>query len=149
MSGQRWGIPLLALALAIAAAGAIVLWSPRLGGPGGASLCANNDSALRRVELVFGLSRKGRADISETEWSDFLAHEITPRFPDGLTVLAGNGQWRGPDGTVVREPARLLLVWTPPAPDLDGKIEHIRSAWKREQQQDSVLRAVGTDCVSF
>jgi hypothetical protein len=149
MSGQRWGIPLLALALMIAAAGAIVLWLPRLGTSGGAVLCANNGSALRRVELVFGLSRKGRSDVSETEWSDFLAREITPRFPDGLTVLAANGQWRGPGGTIVREPARLLLVWTPPAPDLDGKIEHIRAAWKREQQQDSVLRAIGTDCVSF
>jgi hypothetical protein len=127
----------LLFALVVAGIGTALLLGIGRGGSEMA-VCANGDRALRRVELVFGLSRTGRTDVSETEWSDFLAREVTPRFPDGLTVLGANGQWRNSAGTLVREPARLLLVWAAAAPDLDQRIEHIRTAWKREQQQDSV-----------
>lgn len=141
---------LLALALVVGAAGTTLFLAPQFrDGIKNAQACAAGDERLRRIELVFGLSRKGRADVSEAEWSDFMEREVTPRFPDGLTVIAANGQWRNAAGMIVREPARLLLVWAAAIPDLDQRIEHIRTAWKREQQQESVLRAFSTDCVSF
>jgi hypothetical protein len=104
---------------------------------------------MRRVELVFGFSRKNRVDVSEADWAAFLAREVTPRFPEGLTVLAAHGQWQDRSGAIVREPARLVLIWARTAADLDQRIEHIRTAWKREHEQESVLRAESTDCVSF
>jgi len=150
MNAQRWRTSMLALALAMGAAGVALVWAPRFqSGIEHAQGCDEGGTRLRRIELVFGLSRKAREDVSEVEWSDFLAREVTPRFPDGLTVLAANGQWRNAAGVIVREPARLLLVWAAAAPDLDQRIEQIRTAWKREQQQESVLRADSTDCVSF
>lgn len=150
MNAQRLRTPVLALALAIGASGLALMWAPRFqSGNDYAQDCGDGSMRLRRIELVFGLSRKEREDVSEAEWSDFLAREVTPRFPDGLTVLAANGQWRNAAGTIVREPARLLLVWVAAAPDLDRRIEQIRAAWKREQQQASVLRADSADCISF
>ncbi|MGE0765203.1 MAG: DUF3574 domain-containing protein [Hyphomicrobiaceae bacterium] len=149
MSIQRWPSAWIAISIVLAAAGAAALWDSRVGGARSAGVCARGDAALRRVELVFGFSRKGRVDVGEAEWSDFLAREVTPRFPDGLTVLPASGQWRTRAGNIVQEPARLLLVWAAAAPDLDERVEQIRAAWKREQKQDSVLRAYGTDCVSF
>jgi hypothetical protein len=104
---------------------------------------------MQRVELVFGLSRKGRTDVSDAEWAQFLDREVTPRFPDGLTVLAGSGQWRNSAGVVIKEPARVLLVWVKPAADLEARITAVREAWKASQQQESVLRADGTSCVTF
>ncbi|MEE7470041.1 hypothetical protein MOF8_26965 [Methylobacterium oryzae] len=47
----------------------------------------------------------------------FLAERITPRFPEGLTVFAGRGQWRGPDGRIVHEAARIVLIVTEPTPE--------------------------------
>ena len=104
---------------------------------------------MQRVELVFGMSRAGRVDVGEDEWTAFLAREVTPRFPDGLTVLAANGQWRGASGSVVREPARVLLIWIARSPDLETRIEAVRAAWKAAHAQESVLRADGASCVSF
>jgi len=150
MTVQRWRLPTLALAFAIGATGVALILAPRFqGGIEHTQGCGDGGTRLRRVELVFGLSRKEREDVSEAEWSDFLSREVTPRFPDGLTVLAANGQWRNVAGVIVKEPARLLLVWAAAAPDLDQRIEQIRTAWKREHQQESVLRADSADCVSF
>src|ERR1051325_10759712 len=47
-----------------------------------------------RTEMIFGLGRRGGADVSDAQWRDFVDHEITPRFPDGLSILNARGQWR-------------------------------------------------------
>ena len=104
---------------------------------------------MRRIELIFGLARKGRNEIGEEEWVAFLERVVTPRFPDGLTVFQGQGQWRSPAGIAVKEASRLLLIWAKPADDLEARIEALRDTWKAAQQQESVLRADGNSCVSF
>ncbi len=45
---------------------------------------------------------------------DFLAKEVTPRFPDGLSLFSGYGQWRNPEGRILKEMSRLLLIWYVP-----------------------------------
>ena len=54
-----------------------------------------------RTTLYFGLThRAGR--VSESQWQAFLREEVTPRFPDGLTVWQTDGQWRKSDGRIGR-----------------------------------------------
>lgn len=149
MIAQRWHAPMLALALALGF-GAAQLFSARHGGMSEATpSCGAGGHLLRRVELVFGLSRPSGEPVGEDAWSAFLAREVTPRFPDGFTVLSAGGQWRNAAGVIVKEPSRVILIWAQPAADLEARIETIRSAWKAEQHQESVLRAVRTDCVAF
>ena len=112
-------------------------------------VCAAGAKAFARVELMFGMSRKGGRTITEAEWRSFLAEEVTPRFPDGLTVLPGFGQWRNAEKRLVREPMRLLIILFAPAADSEARIEAIRDTFKRRFQQDSVLRVDSTACVSF
>src|SRR5687768_14431484 len=61
-----------------------------------------------RAELYFGTTRPDGSIVSEAEWSDFLDAEITPRFPDGLTVLTGLGQFRGDSG-IIQERSQVLI----------------------------------------
>lgn len=147
MTSERRQSALLVLALALGAGGTWLGFTsargPVLAG------CSVDGDLMQRIELVFGLARRGRPDIGEAEWRQFLDREVTPRFPDGLTVLAGDGQWRDPAGIAVKEPARLLLIWAKPATDLGVRIEAVRTAWKQAHTQDSVLRAMATNCVSF
>jgi hypothetical protein len=74
---------------------------------------------------------------------------VTPRFPDGLTVLSGYGQWRGPSGTIAKEPSRELLIWYRRNDRTDAEIEAIRQAYKTKFAQESVLRVDGLSCASF
>jgi hypothetical protein len=114
-----------------------------------ASACRAGGKEMHRLELLFGMGRKGGGEVSEADWRTFLDAEVTPRFPDGLTVLTGYGHWRGAGDTLVKETSRMLLIWYPESADRDAGIEAIRAAYKRRFGQDSVLRAEGSSCVSF
>lgn len=117
--------------------------------PVGTPACQSPAKVMLRVELVFGLSRQGQPDIDDAAWRQFLASEITPRFPDGLTVVSAHGQWRNAGGAIITEPARMLLIWAPPTDDLGPRLDAIRTAWKRAHRQESVIRAESPACLSF
>lgn len=112
-------------------------------------ICKDPASPMARLELLFGADRAGGTPVGEAEWSLFLDSEVTPRFPDGLTVLDGAGQWRSGGGGILRERSRLLLIWYRPTARSEADIEAIRAAYKQRFAQESVLRADGVSCVSF
>lgn len=111
--------------------------------------CPAAEKPVAQFELLFGARRKNAAPVGEEEWAAFLAAEVTPRFPDGITVFTGQGQWRGPDGVIIKETSRMLVIWYPKKDESGALIEAIRSAYKERFSQDSVLRADGWSCVSF
>jgi hypothetical protein len=103
---------------------------------------------MTRLELLLGAS-KPRGSVGPRAWARFLATEVTPRFPEGLTVFEGYGQWRGGSRSITRERSRLLLIWYEPNAESETKIEAIRAAYKKRFGQTSVMRADGASCVSF
>jgi hypothetical protein len=112
--------------------------------------CQAPAKLMARLELVFGAGHAGGGQtISERRFMGFLATEVTPRFPDGLSLFSGYGQWRDGKGRLIREPSRLLLIWYVPGQESEARIEAIRTAYKRRFHQQSVLRADGSSCVSF
>jgi hypothetical protein len=103
---------------------------------------------MARLELVLG-SGLQRGSVGPRAWARFIATEVTPRFPDGLTIFEGYGQWRGHSRRITRERSRLVLIWYEPGPKAEAKIEAIRATYKERFRQESVLRADGLSCVSF
>jgi len=116
--------------------------------PTGLSPCRPGAAEMARTELLFGTGRKDGAAVGDVEWQAFVESEVTPRFPDGLTVLTGYGQWKS-GGRVRKEGSRVLLIWAPRAPDNDARIEAIRDRYKARFEQESVMRVDGLSCVSF
>ncbi len=115
-----------------------------LAGPARAETsCAPPDRIMARVELIFG------GGVAEGRFMAFLAKEVTPRFPDGLSLFSGYGQWRHPDGLLHKETSRLLLIYYSPDAHSSEKIEAIRNAYKKRFRQQAVLRADSFSCVSF
>ena len=150
-SGKRGtgnaGLLVAALGGLALAAAAILAVRPAFQGEG-ATACRPGSVQMARLELLFGSGRKDLGAVGEVEWQNFVDGEITPRFPDGLTVLTGYGQWRSGEA-ILKEGSRLLLVWYPRAADSEAKIEAIRDAYKARFGQESVLRADGLSCVAF
>jgi hypothetical protein len=108
-----------------------------------------------RTELYFGVGRAeepgdGRLRAKEADWQAFLDREVTPRFPDGLTVLDAYGQWldRRSD-----KPARLrtkvLVILHEDTPASRAAIDAIRLAWKAQWHDQSVLLVNESADVSF
>lgn len=87
--------------------------------------------------------------VSDTEWQDFVDAEITPRFPDGLSVADVSGQWRGPDGVIVREPSKTVMVVLTGAETEQASLDAIRTAYVERFDQDAVMLIQQTACVGF
>jgi hypothetical protein len=105
--------------------------------------------AFARTELFFGLSRPGGV-VSETEFQVFIDTQVTPRFPQGLTLLSGAGQFRDASGKTVIEGSKLLVLLYPRRDrDANAKIESIRREYRYRFEQQSVLRSDETSCVSL
>jgi len=101
-----------------------------------------------QVDLYFGLVTKGR-EIGEAAWAAFLGEEVTPRFPDGLSVIDVAGQYRTPAGRITRERSKLLIVVVLDAPAHLLKVQAIVDAYKRKFDQLSVLRVERAICAAF
>jgi hypothetical protein len=95
-----------------------------------------------RSELYFGRSKPGGGLVSDEDWRSFLADTVTPRFPDGFTVLAAVGQYREKSGKVITEPSQvLILLYSKRSKKVSrAKIEEIRAAYIKRFDQESVLR---------
>jgi hypothetical protein len=111
--------------------------------------CKVGAEPMARLELLFGMSRHGGEPINDQEWQSFVDQEVTPRFPDGMTVVSAYGQWKNQAGQITKENSRLLLIWYQPKPESEGLIEAIRTAYKARFRQESVMRVDGLSCVSF
>jgi len=82
----------------------------------------------------------GGGEITEEQWRAFVAEEVTPRFPDGLTLWRAEGQWREADGEIVREPVLVIEIVHPHSLAIDAEINAIAVAYKQRFRQEAVMR---------
>jgi hypothetical protein len=104
------------------------------------------------TRLYFGLGPADHPDqgVNEAQWRDFLDKEVTPRFPDGLSVLEVYGQWQGKNERAPeRLRSKLLVIDFPDTGENRAKIEAIRAAWKQRTGDQSVMRVTEPADVSF
>ncbi|HEY2445855.1 MAG TPA: DUF3574 domain-containing protein [Rhizomicrobium sp.] len=125
----------------------------------GVAGCANLQTgscvtpASRRMtvtEMFFGRDIPGRAPLTEKEWSAFVALTITKEFPDGFTVLDGDGYWLDPrTNAPAREGAKILIAAAVPSDGLAARIERISDAYKTDFHQESVGVLAYRACGNF
>lgn len=102
-----------------------------------------------RTELYFG-TNKLNGEVTDDEFRIFVDTEVTPLFPDGLTLLTGYGQFRSSSGTLIREKSHVLILFYPPQMrDANKNVQEIREIYKRVHGQESVLRVDSFSFVSF
>jgi hypothetical protein len=107
--------------------------------------CNGNQKSWMVAELLFG-----RSNVSDAAWDRFLTAEVTPRFPDGLTVYDARGQWRNPQTKKIsRERSKVVMIAMPPADDNQTRLSAIIEAYKTRFKQQSVGLIVRPSCVSF
>ncbi|WP_186416699.1 DUF3574 domain-containing protein [Bosea sp. CS1GBMeth4] len=130
-----------ALALASSLAGCAGLARP---------VCGPGQQAMLSAELLFGRKIGDRVGVGEYAFRRFVDEEVTPRFPDGLTVLDAGGQYRDRDrDLLIREPSKLVLIATPDEPASRDRLAAVIDAYKRRFSQQSVGLILKPACVSF
>ncbi len=102
------------------------------------------------AELLFGRNADDRVAVSEAAFRRFVAREIVPRFPGGLTVLDAAGQWRDQArGRLIREPSKVVQIVLFGGADDVAKLDAIAAAYKRQFRQKSVGIMTWSACVQF
>ena len=103
-----------------------------------------------RLYFGLGLADHPEQGISEARWREFLDREVTPRFPDGLSVEEIYGQWQGKNQTAPeRLRTKCLIIDYPDTAENREKIEAVRAAWKKLTGDQSVMRVTVPADVSF
>lgn len=106
--------------------------------------CPPPQKPMLDIELLLG-----RGKATDARWKQFLAREVTPRFPDGLTVYETTGQWRDPaTKAIARENSRVLRI-VAPADTAPEKIGEVAEAYKKQFRQKSVGIVTRPVCASF
>jgi hypothetical protein len=140
------GFALRAAAAAVLASGLAGCASLGLDGPS----CPTGAKPMRTAQLFFGQNIGGKPGVTDLDFRKFVDEELTPRFPQGLTVLDGGGQWKGPDQKLIRESAKVVVLVLPPRSLATGfKLNEVREAYKQRFRQDSVMIVTQRSCASF
>ena len=129
---MRWLAPVAVVILLLSAGCATV----------GGFECPDGMDEFTELNVYFGQEKGDGATVSEEEWRAFLADTVTPRFPDGLTVLDARGQWLDTsEGRLHRESTKLLNVLVPQDAANAGvaSVLEIADAYKERFQQQAVF----------
>jgi hypothetical protein len=86
--------------------------------------------------------------VSQSQWDQFVNEHITPRFPEGFTIVPAEGRYLQ-DGRTIAEPSRLVILYYPRSRSADARIDAIARQYAEQFSQDSVLRADSSGRVRF
>ena len=116
--------------------------------PAATAACGPSGTSHIRTTLYFGLTRPSGI-VSEREWRQFVSEQVTPQFPDGLTIWTAEGQWRRPDGRIGRERSKVLLLVHDDTAAARAMLATVVTAYKQRFQQESVLWESTHVCATF
>ena len=110
--------------------------------------CTPPAAPVIRSALYFGLRRGQSGEVTREEWEQFVARDVTPRF-GGLTVFEAQGQWLGPDGPLLREPSRVVVILHPDGEGPRAAIADVIRLYKTRFDQQAVLWEVSAACAAY
>lgn len=100
--------------------------------------CPAGQEHMRTAQLFLG-GPFGAAAVGEADIRRFVDQEVTPRFPDGVTILEGGGQWRGAENRLIREARKVVLIVLPAKRDGQERLAAVRAAHRARFQQEAVV----------
>ena len=110
--------------------------------------CSPNEHPVIIETLYFGTAKPG-GTVSATEWESFVNEIVVPAFPEGLTAWDTSGRWRMATGIVEQETSHILQLTQDGSTRKDSAIQSVIQTYKREFQQEAVMRIRSQACRSF
>jgi hypothetical protein len=105
---------------------------------------------LIQVEMFFGRDVEGHGEVTNKQWSNFLASDVAPRFPDGFTVFDASGEWLNPATHFASDEAsKVLLILARPSDSVAADVAAIADSYKRKFRQQAVGVVTSESCAAF
>ncbi len=87
--------------------------------------------------------------VSAAEWQAFLAQDVTPRFPQGITSWTANGQWRSASGELQHESSHVLQLVHSDTRDTEAAVREMQALYRKRFDQEAVLRVRVPACITL
>lgn len=113
------------------------------------SACPAGQERLQTAQLFFGHKPADEPRKPDPAFRKFVDEELTTRFPDGLTILDGGGQWKGEENRQIREAAKVVLIVLPRGADAEARLTAVRVAYKARFNEDAVMHVTPPACVAL
>jgi Protein of unknown function (DUF3574) len=108
--------------------------------------CPAGQAQVRTAQLFVGSKA---APVSEAEVRRFVDREVTPRFPEGVTIVDGGRQWTGDENRLLREAAKVVLIALPAKNEGLHRVEAVRNAYRVQFRQVPVLVVPPPACATI
>lgn len=99
--------------------------------------------------VYFGRNIGAVEGVSEKDWRSFLKASVTPKFPKGLTVVDGLGQYEDDKNNLIRERSKILILVHPIDEKSRNKVKGLIDRYKAQFKQESVLWVEASSRVNF
>ena len=112
--------------------------------------CPDGLEPATEYRLYFGLTDSEGQVISQDYWQAFVDGAVTPRFPDGLTILDAYGQFQPTGGDLIKESSRVLVIGVPDSFEGDAwrLLSEATDEWK-QRHGGVVYNLVQESCVGI
>jgi len=111
--------------------------------------CAKGD-AMVETQLFFGMSKPKGGTVSAAQWDAFVKRDVTPRFPEGFSVIDGAGFWLdGQTKRTISEKSKVIVRMHAGNAEADQVISAIIDGYKAQFEQEAVLRVDRPVCATF
>ncbi|MBX3369695.1 MAG: DUF3574 domain-containing protein [Nitrospira sp.] len=110
--------------------------------------CPSGEQPVVLDSLYFGTA-KPSGIVTAEEWAAFLDETVVRSFPEGLTSWAATGRWGNAAGLTEREQSYLLQLAHDGSQEKDRAVQQVVQRYKRQFQQEAVMRIRSQACRSF
>ncbi len=100
-------------------------------------------------DVYFGQSLPGGGVVEANLFDEFILGTVVPRFPDGFSLFAATGFWRGDVGTTLSEPSVILRIAAPAGDEAMTSVYEIAQIYRQHFKQEAVLVTQQTGSVSL
>ena len=114
-------------------------------GPG----CRADEMRWVRETLYFGAARAHGGEVDAEQWRGFERTVLLAHFPQGYTVLPGNGHWRNDNGVASDEAVRVVVIDHVADAAAAAAIASVIADYRANFDQEAVLSERSMVCVSF
>ena len=112
--------------------------------------CPDGLTPVHVIELYFGRNIASGGEVSDADWAKFLDQVASPAFPDGLTSIDAEGRYlERSNGRSISERSKLLIIAVTDMLGVDDRVARVISQYKKQFDQESVLRLDREGCASF
>lgn len=111
--------------------------------------CRPDERQAISDSLYCGTAKADGTAVTEEEWERFVAEQVTPRFPRGLTSWRATGQWMSENGSLQREQSYVLYLVHAGTDRENRLVQEIITKYRFTFNQEAVLRVRSPVCTSL